>query len=178
MKMINWLALGVLAPLFLTSATAQETSVDKSKPVTEKTSRGVEVTLVETRIIQEYDPDNHVALYRMGSCPPGIILPGIKLQANRGQDVIVVLIDLKFPTGYKGLDFSMPQLSDTTDKKYLSRNMFQAPTGMAEELQKTGEQIRCEIPFEIPKGTQLTKMQYDDVLFDVKDRFPQRARGN
>lgn len=157
----------------LSSATAQDPRDDKSKPITKKTNAGVEVTLIETRIVQELDPDNHVALYRMGSCPPGVILPGMKLYANHGQDVIVVLLALKFPTGYKGPDFSMPVLLDAADKKYTSRNMFQAPTGMAEQLQKTGEQIRCEIPVEIPKGTHLTRMQYDDAVFDIKDRFPQ-----
>ncbi len=49
--------------------------------------------------------------------------------------------------------------------------MFQPPSGMAQKLQKTGDRIECEIPVEVPKGTSLNKLQYDDAVFDIKDRL-------
>src|SRR2546423_8239622 len=108
MKTINRILGFAALVLSVSSGAAQDTQADKSKLITKKTNQGVEVTLIETSIVQEYDPSNHVALYRMGSCPPGALLRGFKLQANHGQDVIVVLIGLRFRTGYQGPDFSMP----------------------------------------------------------------------
>ena len=156
---------------FINLAFAQESGGDKLKTETKKTGKGVEVTLFDIRVIKELDPDNRVPLFRMGSCPPGVVLPGMKLQGSRGQDAIAILIGLKFPEGYEGPDFSMPVLVDAADKKYVSKNMFQPPSGMAQKLQKTGDQIKCEIPVEVPKGTSLNKLQYDDAVFDIKDRL-------
>jgi hypothetical protein len=154
--------------LSLTLAYAQEPSQEKSKPPVKKTAKGLEVTLLEARKVEEYDPDNHVPLFRMGSCPPGTILPGMKELANRGQDVVVILLGLKFSPEYEGPDFSMPVLLDAAGEKYVSRSMFQPPEGLAKELKKTGEQVRCEIPFAIPQGTRIKKVQYDDALFEVE----------
>jgi hypothetical protein len=50
--------------------------------------------------------------------------------------------------------------------------MFETPKGMGASLQKTGEQIKCEIPFEVPKGTQATKIKYDDTVFEIRDLHP------
>jgi hypothetical protein len=153
--------------LSLTPAYTQEPAQEKSKPPVKKTAKGIEVTLLEARKVEEYDPYNHVPLFRMGSCPPGTILPGMKELANRGQDVVVILLGLKFSPEYEGPDFSMPILLDAAGEKYVSKSMFQPPEGLAKALKKTGEQVRCETPFAIPQGTVIKKVQYDDAVFEV-----------
>jgi hypothetical protein len=156
----------------LTLAYAQEASQEKSKPSVKKTAKGIEVTLLEARKVDEYEPGSHVPMFRMGSCPPGTILPDLKELANPGQDVVVILLALKFSPEYEGPDFSNPVLLDASGEKYVSRSMFQTPEGLVKELKKTGEQVRCEIPFAIPEGTVIKKVQFDDAVFEVEIKNP------
>ncbi len=108
-------------------AFAQESGGDKLKPETKKTGKGVEVTLFDVSVIKELDPDNRVALFRMGSCPPGVALSGMKLQGNPGQEAIVILIGLKFPAGYEGRTFPCPCCSMRLKENTFQRICFNRP---------------------------------------------------
>jgi len=163
------IAIGLLGLCGLTFA--QEKNPDLAKTLVKKTTAGVEVTLFQAAASTDIDPVNRVPQFRMGACPPGAVLGDMRIQGDRNTDVIVVLIGLRFGASYHGPDFVTPFLIDAAGKEYSSRNMFDAPKGMATALQKTGEQIKCEVPFEIPKGIQPTKLKYDDAIFELKDLF-------
>lgn len=165
------LAFAVIASIALCALTlAQEPKTEK--PLVKKTTAGVEVTLFQAALTTDIDTVNRVPQFRMGACPPGAVMGDMKIQGDTDKDVVIVLLGLRFAAGYQGPDFVMPVLIDSAGKEYVSRNMFEAPKGMGASLQKTGEQIKCEIPFEVPKGTQATKIKYDDTVFEIRDLHP------
>jgi len=124
--------------------------------------------MLEAKPAEDIDPVNRVPTFRMGSCPPGAAMPGIKLEGNHGKDVIIVQFGLKFPPDYPRADFPVPVLIDASGKKYSSNNVMEPSKDLVPRLKTTGEQLKCEIPFELPAGTRITKLQYDDVVFDLK----------
>ena len=146
----------------------QEIPADKSTPPSKKTSGGLEVTILEAKPADDFDAVNRVPMFRMGSCPPGAVMPGFKIEGNHGKDVIIVQLRLKFPSDYPQSDFPLPVLFDANGKKYSSNNLMEPPKELLARIKTTGEQLKCEIPFELPAGTQITKLQYDNVVFDLK----------
>ena len=154
--------------LWFAAIVAQEKSPDKTTPDSKKTASGVEVTILEAKPAEEFDAVNRVPMFRMGSCPPGAAMPGIKIGGNRGKDVIIVQLGLKFPPDYPQSDFPIPVLLDASGKKYPSNNVMAPSKELVPRIKTTGEQLKCEVPFEVPAGTEMTKLQYDTLVFDLK----------
>jgi hypothetical protein len=147
---------------------AQDRSAEKTTPPSKKTSGGLEVRVLAAKAVEDFDPINRVRLFRMGSCPPGVAMPGIKIEGGRGRDVIIVQLGLNIPPDYRQSDFPMPLLLDAGGKTYSSNNMMEPSKKLLAQIQTTGEQLKCEIPFELPAATQITKLKYDNVIFDLK----------
>jgi len=151
---------------------AQENPADKTAPLTKKSAAGVEVTLLEVKPAKDFDAVNRVPTFRMGSCPPGAAMPGFTIQSEPGRKVIIVQIALKFPGDYSRADFPIPVMVDANGKKYSSGNMMAPSKELVPRIKSTGEQLKCEIPFELPAGTDIIKLQYVDVFFDLKPGPP------
>ena len=154
--------------ILLATIVAQEEPPDKSAPASKKTAAGLEVTVLEAKPAEDFDAVNRVPTFRMGSCPPGAAMPGFKIEGNHGKEVIIVQLGLKFPRDYGQTDFPVPVLLDASGKQYSSNNMMEPSKELVPRIKTTGEQLKCEIPFELPAGTQITKLQYDNLVFDVK----------
>lgn len=154
--------------LLFATIVAQEKSPDKTTPDSKKTASGLEVTILEAKPTEEFDAVNRVPTFRMGSCPPGAAMPGFKIEGNHAKDVIIVQLGLKFPPDYPRNDFPLPVLLDASGKKYSSNNVMAPAKELVPRIKTTGEQLKCEIPFEVPAGTAMTKLQYDNLVFDLK----------
>jgi hypothetical protein len=155
--------------LCLVGATAPQSSTDKTKPASKKTDSGFEVFLLQAKATKDLDPLNNVPSYRYGSCPPGAVLDGMTVLANSGNDVIIVRLGIKVLPNYGGVSLSLPVLLDVGAKKYTSRNTMLGDS-LQETLRRlkgTDEQLQCEFPFEIPRGTRVNKVQYEGVVFDL-----------
>ena len=160
-----------LLVLCLVSAAAQEGPGDKDKVASKKSASGFEIFLLNAQATTDRDELNNVPTFRYGSCPPGAVLPDIKLLGNRGNDVVVVRLGIKVLPNYGGGSLSLPILIDAGGKKYSSRRTMLADSlsDLLRTLKGTDKQLQCEFPFETPAGTQIKQVQFEEVLFDLKE---------
>lgn len=167
---LRLLAFSLLA-LCLVSATAQEGPGDKDKVVSKKTTSGFEIFLLNVQATTDRDELNNVPTFRYGSCPPGAVLPDIKLLGNSGNDVVIVRLGIKVLPNYGGGSLSLPVLIDAAGKKYSSRRTMLADSlpELFRTLKGTDKQLHCEFPFETPAATQIKQVQFEEVLFDLKE---------
>jgi len=163
------LALALLS-VFLINASGYQSSADKTRPEGMKTKSGFEVFLDEANATKDRDPLNNVPVYRHGSCPPGAVLPDVKLIGDNGHEVVIVRLGIKVLPDYAGGSVSLPVLIGAGGKKYHSRATMLSDSlpEMLRTLKGTGKQLQCEFPFEIPAGTQIKQVQFEEVLFDLK----------
>ena len=149
----------------------QDVPRDKKEVVSKKTQTGFEVFFIDAKVSRDRDSVNDVALYRVGSCPPGAVMGDMKVMANHGSDVMIITLGIKVLPIYAGTDLSLPVLFDADGKKYTAgRNTMLAGnlTTFLQNLKGKDEQLRCEFPFEMPKGTRINKLLFESITFDIK----------
>ena len=134
-----------------------------------QTTNGFEVTLLDVKPATERDSLNNVVTYRYGSCPPGVVLDGVKVLAESGRDVLIARLEFKVLKSYGNAKISLPVLVDANGKKFASRNtmLSDSLSELLQRLRGKDDQLQCEFPFEVPTGTRMTKLQYDELSFEV-----------
>lgn len=92
------------------------------------------------------------------------VLPGFpeKMQAKEGYELAIVQLRVKVSEGGKMLDVTQLQLLDARENKYkcalVRTNLCDA---------KAGEETTCELPFLVPEGVMLAKLQVGEAFIDL-----------
>ena len=170
----RWWHTGASVLLFsFTLAYGQQGVKEDSQTSTKKSASGVEISILEVKKSDDYFEAPDILQFRMGACPPGSALGDVKIEADRGADVILVLYGLRFPASYGSSDLPVPVLMDDAGKTHATVNMFKPPDELVPRLKQTGEQLKCEVPFQLPAGIKIIKLAFGDLSFDVKVKDPQ-----
>jgi hypothetical protein len=93
------------------------------------------------------------------------VLPNFpeKMKAARGYEFVIVHLKVKALEADKKLDVSHLQLLDVTGGKH--KCVFEA-TDLCDP--RLGEEATCDLPFAVPEGARLAKLQTGDVFIDLE----------
>jgi hypothetical protein len=87
-----------------------------------------------------------------------------KMRAESGYEFAVLTLKVKPLESEKKLDVSLLQLSDVNGSSY--KCLFKE-TDLCDGT--PGNETTCDLPFAVPEGIQLSKLQIGEVSFDLKN---------
>lgn len=92
------------------------------------------------------------------------VLPGFpeKMRAKKGYELAMVQLRVKVSAAGKKLDVSQLQLRDARENNY---SCALVATDLCDA--KPGEETTCELPFLVPEGVTLTKLQVGAEFIDL-----------